>query len=114
MPRWTVAPIAVRNPSHSLRLTPFTLHFNQDRQPTKRNGVILSLDVAAGLANVGKEASSMISAPAILGVTTVPLTTIGVSSIPSVNEAFQAQTQLGQVGQQTGLRGPQDTLRRIL
>ena len=58
----------------------------------KRNGVIFSLDVAIGQADIGKEASSMTSAPAIFGVTTILLTAIGVSSIPSVNGMFQAQT----------------------
>ena len=78
-------------PSHNTA----TLHLKRDsksKQPTKRSGVILSLGVATGLADVGKEASSMTSTPARFGATTILLTTIWVRSIPSVNETFQAQT----------------------
>ena len=49
----------------------------------KRDGVILSLDVAISLVNIGKETSNMTPAPAVFGVATVLLTTVRVSLIPS-------------------------------
>ena len=54
----------------------------KSKEPKKSNGVILSLDIAIGLVNIGKEASSMTPAPAVFGVATIILTTIRVSSIP--------------------------------
>ena len=54
----------------------------KSKQPTKRDGAILSLDVAIGLVSIGKEASSMTPAPAVFGVATILLTTIRVSLVP--------------------------------
>ena len=46
------------------------------------DGAILSLDVAIGLVNIGKEASNITPAPAVFGVATILLTTIRVGFIP--------------------------------
>ena len=47
----------------------------------KCNRAILSLDVAIGLVNIGKEASSMTPVPAVFGFVTILLTTIRVSLV---------------------------------
>ena len=52
---------------------------DKSKQPKKHDGAILSLDVALGLVNIGKEASSMTPAPAVFGIATILLTTIRVS-----------------------------------
>ena len=54
----------------------------KSKQPKKHDGAILSLDVAIGLVNIGKEASGMTPAPAVFGVVTILLTTIRVGFIP--------------------------------
>ena len=54
----------------------------KSKQPKKQDGAILSLDIAIGLVNIGKEASSMTPTPAVFGVATTLLTTIRVSSMP--------------------------------
>ena len=55
---------------------------SKSKQPAKRESAILSLDVAIGLVNIGKEASSMTPAPAIFGVVTILLITIRVGFLP--------------------------------
>ena len=55
---------------------------DKSKRPTKRDGAVLSLDVAIGLVSIGKEASSMTPAPAVFGVATILLTTIRVSYAP--------------------------------
>ena len=66
-------------------------HEDKSQVTNKRNHVTLSLDVAIDPANIGKEAPGITPAPAVFVVTTILLTTTGESSIPSVNETFQAQ-----------------------
>ena len=87
---WTLVPTSIRGfPSASLpRVSTMA---DKSKEPTKRDGAILSLDVAIGLVNIGKQASSMTPAPAVFGVATILLITIRVSFIPSANETFQAQ-----------------------
>lgn len=58
---------------------------DKSKQPPKRDGTVLSLDVATGPVNIGKEAWSVTPAPIVLGVATILLTMIRVSSIPSVS-----------------------------
>ena len=82
---WTLVLTSVRNLPHNICTTPLprvSTMTDKSKQPAKRDGVILSLDVAIGLVNIGKEASSMTPAPAVFGVATILLTTIRVSSIP--------------------------------
>ena len=55
---------------------------DKPNQPSRREGVIVSLDVAIALVNIGKEASSMTPAPAVFGVATILLTTIRVCFTP--------------------------------
>ena len=55
---------------------------DNSKQQKRRDAAILSLDVAIGLVNIGKEASSMTPAPAVFGVVTILLTTIKVSFVP--------------------------------
>ena len=59
---------------------------DKSKQPKRRDGAIRSLDVAIGLVNIGKEASSMTPAPAVFGVVTILLTTIRVSFVPLRSE----------------------------
>ena len=54
---------------------------DESKQSKKLNRAVLSLDVAIGLVNIGKEASSMTPAPAVFGVATILLNTIRVSYI---------------------------------
>ena len=65
---------------------------DKSEQPKRRDGAILSLDVAIGLVNIGKEASSMTPAPAVFGVATILLTTIKVGLAPLGERDIQAQT----------------------
>ena len=65
---------------------------DKSKQPMKCDGAILSLDVAIGLVNIGKEASSMTPALAVFGVVTILLTTIRVGFILSVGETPRTQT----------------------
>ena len=55
---------------------------DKSKQPKRRDGAILSLDVAIGLVNIGKEASSLTPAPAVFGIATILLTTIRVGFVP--------------------------------
>ena len=84
MPRGTPALTGGRNLPHDLRQHRqlAATMTRKTKQPTKHNGAILSLDVAIGLVNIGKEASSMTPAPAVFGVVAILLTTIRVGFIP--------------------------------
>ena len=87
--------ISVRNLPHDLcpkSLPCVSIMTDKSKQPKRRDGAILSLDVAIGLVNIGKEASSMTPAPAVFGVATILLTTIRVSLIPCRERDVQAQT----------------------
>ena len=89
---WTLALTGIRNLPHNICTTPMT---DKSKQPAKRDSVILSLEIAIGSVNIGKEVSSMTPAPAVFGVATILLTTIRVSFLPSMNETFQDQSWPG-------------------
>ena len=82
-------PLLSTAPPHLPRVSIMT---DKSKQPKRRDGAILSLDVAIGLVNIGKEASSATPAPAVFGVATILLTTIRVSFTPSVNGTSHTQT----------------------
>ena len=65
---------------------------DKSKQLRSRGGAILSLDVAIGLVNIGKEASSLTPAPAVFSVATILLTTIKVGLVPLCKRGVQAQT----------------------
>ena len=64
---------------------------DKSEEPKRRDGAILSLDVAIGLVSIGKEASSMTPAPAVFGVAAILLTTIKVGFVPRCERDLQAQ-----------------------
>ena len=67
----------------------------QSQQPKKRDGVLLSLDIAINMVNIGKEVASMTPAPAVFGSVTILLTTIRVSSLLFRDEMLRAHTYPG-------------------
>ena len=84
-PRSTLVLTGARNLPHSLctsQLPFISTMTDKSNQSKKRNRAILSLDVAIGLVDIGKEASSMTPAPAVFGIATILLTTIRVSYTP--------------------------------
>ena len=66
----------------TLRLPCLSTMTDKSKQPKNRDGVILLLDAAIDLVNIGKEAASMTPAPAVFGIATIILTTIKVSPTP--------------------------------
>ena len=84
-------------------------------QRRKGNGkVIPALNTAIDFLNLAKDATSTTPGGPVIGAVATLLTMIRVSSLLFRNETFQAHTQSGYDGQQTGLRRSGTILRRYL
>ena len=65
---------------------------DQFQQPEEQDGVLLSLDVAINIVNIGGQALSMTPAPAVFGTVAILLTTIRVSPLLFRDEICRAHS----------------------
>ena len=62
-------------------------------QPKENSGALLSLDIAIGPVNIGKDASSTTPAPAVFGIATTLLAAIRIEFLHFCNENREVYTQ---------------------